>query len=70
LVQQLTQEARKKVFSSSKIFENRVRDILQALVTDSKIEITWNVQEAQSNTNVNVIDVNVEDVNVVKSSVE
>lgn len=42
LVQELTQEARKKVFSSSKIFENRVRDILQALVTDSKIEIDYN----------------------------
>jgi hypothetical protein len=42
----------------------------QEIRTDSKIEITWNVPEAQSNTNVNVIDVNVEDVNVVKSSVE
>ena len=42
LVQQLTQEARKNIFSSSKVFENRVRDILQTLVTDSKIEIDYN----------------------------
>jgi hypothetical protein len=42
LVQKLTQEARKKTFSSSKIFENRVRDILQELVTDSNLEIDYN----------------------------
>jgi len=41
----------------------------QEIRTDSKIEITWNVPEAQSNTNTNVIDVSVEDVDVVKSSV-
>jgi hypothetical protein len=42
LVQRLTQEARKKIFSSSKIFENQVRDVLQVLVTDSEIEIDYN----------------------------
>jgi len=42
----------------------------QEIRTDSKIEITWNVPDVQSNTNTNVIDVNVEDVNVVRSSVE
>lgn len=43
LVLQLTQEARNSVFSSSKIFENQVRDVLQSLVTDSKIEIDYNL---------------------------
>lgn len=41
-VQLLTQEARENIFSSSKIFENRVRDVLQTLITDSKIKIDYN----------------------------
>lgn len=42
LVHHLTQEARQNIFSSSKVFENRVRDVLQILITDSKIEIDYN----------------------------
>ncbi len=42
----------------------------QEIRTDSKIEITWNVPEVNSNTNTNVIDVKVDDVSMVNSSVE
>ncbi len=42
LVEQLTQEARQNIFTSSKIFENKVRDVLQTLFTDNKIEIDYN----------------------------
>lgn len=41
----------------------------QEIRTDSKIEITWNVPEVNSNTNTNVIDVKVDDVSMVDSSV-
>jgi len=43
----------------------------QEIRTDSKIEITWNVPEVNSNTNTNVIDVSVSaDDNSLNSSVE
>ena len=42
----------------------------QEIRTDSKIEITWNIPEVNSNTNTNVIDVKVDDVSMVNSSVE
>jgi hypothetical protein len=42
----------------------------QEIRTDSKIEITWDVPEVNSNTNTNVIDVKVDDVSMVNSSVE
>lgn len=42
----------------------------QEIRTDSKIEITWNVPEVNSNTNTNVIDVSVSaDDNILNSSV-
>jgi len=42
----------------------------QEIRTDSKIEITWDVPEVNYNTNTNVIDVKVDDVSMVNSSVE
>lgn len=38
---QLTQEARKSPFANSKVFENRVRDVLQELVYDRSIKIDY-----------------------------